>query len=307
MENLIVREEGDAFTKSNPPDSYVTIGTHRTGGGGHRWYAYGKIGSSTPEDLVNFFSKNLSLFGGGIPWFEIHGRDIVVYTTTPGGWIGQGGRWVKAMSSCLINRGRVKIEESIRFMTASRSYCPKDFRFLSYVNIEDNEVLKKFHDECKEREMGRKSISEICGSHNYIGDRVVFHPNQKEWFDKWMIILQDKENKILKKREEDAKREEKLKGIHKEYLIVTEEMILKFEDNSDRDWYIDKAKKLKEIFNGRSMITDNGIYISFKGSCEKLTEEEKKEGINKINENILENDYIIEKDRMWDYYYMKKK
>ena len=89
-------------------------------------------------------------------------------------------------------------------------------------------------------------------------------------------------------------------------MIIPEGMILKFEDDPDRYWYIDKAKKLKEIFNGRSMITDNGINISFKGSCVKITEDVK-DGINKINENILENDYIIEKDRMWDYYYMKKK
>lgn len=123
MERIFMRREGRSTANPNPPEGYLVIGTHRTGGGGHRWYAYARPGL-TLDEFIKFYKENPSLFGGWARFSE-KGKHVIIETPSPGAWIGKKGRWVKALSKVL--QRRVEIKPLDYFIRGRSTFFGYDF------------------------------------------------------------------------------------------------------------------------------------------------------------------------------------
>jgi len=118
MERLFTRREGRAFAQPNPPDGYVILNTHRTGGGGHRWYTYAQRGGFT--SLEELFGKWKSEYEGlktfPISIYKITSpSSIKIWKKEIGSFIGKSGRWIKAISAAIGKRVRASELRTIEF------------------------------------------------------------------------------------------------------------------------------------------------------------------------------------------------
>ena len=262
-EKIFERREGRASAMPNPPESYEVIGTHRTGGGGHRWYAYAKRGSLSPEELRDFCIGHPSLFGGGLPFFEIQGRNLIVFTLTPGGWIGRGGCWVKAMSRCLKNGGRVFVKKSVSvYIRGREGFLPSDCSH----TLREGDLPQKWVQEAEEKMKERKSVFSSSSDHNYQYDIVVFHPSEGEWLAGWMERL--KKLAVEKEREEKEKRE-KNERIRQQYDSILSGFYsdqsgyyaLDCSEHSDFTSHIEKARNFAEKY--KKEVKDRWVRLPF--------------------------------------------
>lgn len=111
MEKIIIEEGGGCLMFPNPPKGYTVIGTHRTGGGGHRWYAYVKKG--VYQELTSLIKDWLEMDSRTFPLrnrpYKVEGSTIIVYDPDDAGSIiGKDGRWVKALSEAIGRRVSVR-------------------------------------------------------------------------------------------------------------------------------------------------------------------------------------------------------
>jgi hypothetical protein len=91
---FIVLETGDAWTLPRKIKNYEIIQTHRTGGGGHRWYVYAQRGLS-PQEVADGIQQYRKYFPEGE--IQVQGDTLFIYTSEKGAWIGKEGRWIKAL------------------------------------------------------------------------------------------------------------------------------------------------------------------------------------------------------------------
>jgi hypothetical protein len=120
-------------------------------------------GACDPAELVDFIGNNLRLFAGSVFRLESQGRDLIIKTIAPGAWIGSGGRWVKGMSACLKNGGRVNVKQIPSIMGSSSS----PFRFHCVGMAKWAEV---FSAKVVDKVIGHEARISSDNSHNYLGD-----------------------------------------------------------------------------------------------------------------------------------------
>jgi len=105
--DVVITDVGSRYTDPTELNGWVCIGGKATGGGGHNSYTYVRANTQIGKEIVEWALR-------GHPASSVYEiqetRDgFVVYTTSPGPWIGRGGRWVKAYRKLGIN---VQIREA---------------------------------------------------------------------------------------------------------------------------------------------------------------------------------------------------
>lgn len=286
--SVIISREGRANADPKPPKGYVVIGTHRTGGGGHRYYAYGKINSATPDELIRSFKSNPELFGGGDPHFIPDGKNLIIYTRTPGSWIGSKGRWINSLSAVLQEGGRINIKELLALNM--RGDRPSFGTFLR----SDSSLVKTFL-----REAGEKMLDRKCGM-SMLGagatapyDYMIFKSDDREWLNGWVDRLKEAEEQTKQSLEEGGKNAKKITETYKEFANFTDntqELVEIIEDKEWLGWALDKAKKLSGVLSkDKPTIYRNHIYVGGAFPNQQI--------LSKIQEQLQDADYEIIPDR----------